>query len=108
MTTNFGLWQIRVTAALVAVGFGLLIVFWRNLPPQVPLFYNRAWGVDQLAQPIWLWLLPSLTLSIGAAAYWMVHRIIKDKVLLATVVLSTIAMQAIITLALIRIVVLVI
>lgn len=55
--------------SIVSVGFTLLSLVvialaWRMLPPSVPLWYSRAWGQDQLASPLWLFLLP------GASLVW--------------------------------------
>lgn len=41
-----------------------LLAVWRSLPPQVPLFYSRPWGEEQLASPQTLWLLPGLSLAV--------------------------------------------
>lgn len=53
------------------LGFSFLIaqlaifaLFWRKLPPQVPLFYSRPWGGEQLVNPIGLLLLPAISLLI--------------------------------------------
>lgn len=32
---------------------------WKFLPPAVPIWYSRPWGEDQLAHPLWLFLLPA-------------------------------------------------
>lgn len=55
----------------VSVGFALaqiilLVACWRRLPPQLPLFYSRPWGEEQLTTPFGLLLLPTLSLLIGA------------------------------------------
>jgi hypothetical protein len=43
----------------------LLIVFkFRQLPPQVPLFYSLAWGEKQLASSLLLLLLPFFSLVV--------------------------------------------
>lgn len=50
-------------------GFGIAVFFWLStlfllvgfglrLPPQVPLFYSHPWGEEQLASPVFLFLLP--------------------------------------------------
>ncbi|MBI5449320.1 hypothetical protein HY948_03300 [Candidatus Gottesmanbacteria bacterium] len=39
-------------------GIIMIIVRWNNLPPQVPLWYSRPWGKEQLAHPMWLYMLP--------------------------------------------------
>jgi len=41
-----------------------ILFFWRKLPPEIPLFYSRPWGKEQLAKPLFLFLLPGLTLVI--------------------------------------------
>ncbi len=55
-------WIITIVNKLVFLLFVSSIVLilwrWRQLPPQVPLFYSRPWGADQLAHPLWLFLLP--------------------------------------------------
>lgn len=37
-----------------------VLLVWRFpiLPPQVPVWFSRPWGADQLASPYWLILLP--------------------------------------------------
>lgn len=42
----------------------VLVVFWQQLPPQVPLFYSRPWGQEQLTNPSGLLLLPLASLVI--------------------------------------------
>lgn len=43
---------------------GLFLVFYRKLPPEIPLFYSRPWGELQLASPWLLLILPALSLFI--------------------------------------------
>lgn len=31
-----------------------LLIYWQKLPPQVPLFYSKPWGEEQLVSPIYL------------------------------------------------------
>lgn len=47
-------------ASLFIFFFSLAVTLWRwkFLPPAVPLWYSRPWGEDQLAHPVWLFLLP--------------------------------------------------
>ncbi len=49
------------TACALALSLGFLA--WRAamLPPQVPLWYSRPWGTDQLSSPVWLLILPAAT-----------------------------------------------
>lgn len=61
-------WLIALVNKFVLVIFvlSLGIIIWRFglLPPQVPLWYDKPWGNDQLAGPIWLFILPIGSLSI--------------------------------------------
>lgn len=43
---------------LVALPIVLLVWQWKHLPPLVPLWYDKAWGAEQLADPHWLFILP--------------------------------------------------
>lgn len=49
---------------LVVASLSLIIWRWNKLPPMVPLWYSRPWGSDQLAQPIWLFILPLGSLAL--------------------------------------------
>jgi hypothetical protein len=55
-------WIIRVVhkSVIACVIISILFIVWRwgQLPSLVPLWYSRPWGADQLAPPIWLFLLP--------------------------------------------------
>lgn len=45
---------------LLAIVLGIVILTWHypRLPPLVPLWYGKPWGIDRLAHPLWLILLP--------------------------------------------------
>lgn len=51
--------MVNTFVSLTLLGSGI-VLFWRwsLLPPLVPLWYSRPWGIDQLASPAWLFLLP--------------------------------------------------
>lgn len=36
---------------------------WKKLPPEIPLFYSRPWGEEQLADKKFLFLLPTFALT---------------------------------------------
>jgi len=54
----------NLTFGFLVAQAGLILLFWRKLPPEVPLFYSRPWGKEQLANPWSLFLLPGLTLVV--------------------------------------------
>jgi hypothetical protein len=55
-------WIVSVANKFVLISFGLTVaiiaVRWRSLPPAVPLWYTRPWGMDQLTHPGWLIMIP--------------------------------------------------
>jgi hypothetical protein len=55
-------WLISIVHKFVIVLFLLSVGFlvWRflQLPPQVPLWFSRPWGTNQLASSYWLFVLP--------------------------------------------------
>lgn len=55
-------WLVSIVNKFVLAIFilSLIVIIWRFrlLPPQVPLWYDKPWGNDQLANPLWLFVLP--------------------------------------------------
>jgi len=48
----------KFVIALFILSVGLLLWRFPILPPEIPLWFSRPWGEDQLASPYWLILLP--------------------------------------------------
>lgn len=61
---DFSRRSLKTGLALGASSLFLLIIFWAQLPPQVPLFYSLPWGEEQLASPLLLLLVPGSVLAI--------------------------------------------
>ena len=69
--TNLGLlWlekgitlAIQVSFILIALQFGMILIFFSQLPNEVPLFYSLPWGESQLASGQVLFILPGLSLT---------------------------------------------
>ena len=54
----------NITFTLLGLQILLILFFWRKLPPEIPLFYSRPWGEEQLANSWSLFILPSLTIIV--------------------------------------------
>ncbi len=91
-------WVVSVSvkfALLFFVGSFLFIVWrFKNLPPTVPLWYSKPWGNEQLASPLWLFILP-----LGSLFWYLVdlcivawqgnrYRIFTQALFLATFLVS--------------------
>lgn len=68
-------WMFSVASIAVLISlfisFGLLAFFRNTLPPNVPLWFGRPWGVDQLTKPLWLIMLP-----VSALLVYIINTII--------------------------------
>jgi hypothetical protein len=68
-------WIIQVVnkgvAACLIIGILVIAIRWSSLPPKIPLWYSRPWGLDQLASPIGLFILP-----LGGLVVYLVNLII--------------------------------
>jgi len=54
----------NLTFIFLSAQLGLILFFWRRLPPEVPLFYSRPWGKEQLTTPWSFFILPALSLIV--------------------------------------------
>ena len=66
----------------------ILLIFWGKLPPQVPLFYSHPWGEEQLAKPIFLWILPTGAIFVFLGGL-MISKFIEEKLLIYLVICSS-------------------
>lgn len=97
----------RITAAGIVISLGTLAMFWRQLPPLVPLWYNRPWGLDQLA-PVWqLGMLPLFGLIIQLLTNLLIHFFKPEPFISKTALVVSGVAQVILTFGLLRIVLLI-
>lgn len=74
------------------------------LPPEIPLWFSRPAGQDQLADKVWLWLVPSLVsilLLINirfAVKFWQKLNLLAQIILYSQLVSSILALIIIVKL----------
>jgi len=84
----------------------VILLSWQQLPPELPLFYSRPWGKDQLATPLSLFILPSLSLTIFLINLVFASLVAKEEQLLlkileaATAIFSLLSLVTIIKIVL--------
>jgi len=62
---NKGLKQLLKLSFILILVQALIILFSLSfLPSQVPLFYSKPWGEEQLAHPLYLFILPLANLAV--------------------------------------------
>lgn len=68
----------------------LIIIVWTFLPPQVPLFYTRPWGEEQLVHPANLFILPGLGLLVSLINLFILSFVPKEEKLINQILISLI------------------
>jgi len=83
---------------------GLIFLLKNNLPPEIPLYYGKPQGEDQLASTMALIIPPSLALVIlilnSVVAYFSKEEFIKKILVISSLVVSAFAATTIIKIAL--------
>lgn len=74
---------------LVGSGLIFLAINFSSLPPEVPLFFSRPWGKEQLGQRWQLILLPIFSLIIAIINTLLAAVFIKEERLLARLLVWT-------------------
>lgn len=92
----------------LAISAIFLLVFWRQLPPQIPLFYSLPWGIEQLGSPLGLLLFPLSTLIAILLIFLTKKFLEKELVLLLIVSFAEVLYAFMACLSLIKIILLVI
>ena len=86
-----GLKQIFQLAMIVwLIEVLLIIIVWTFLPPQVPLFYTRPWGEEQLVHPANLFILPVLGLLVFLINLSILSFVPKEEKLISQILISLI------------------
>jgi len=53
---------LRLNLIIISLQIILIVIFFSQLPPQVPLYYSRPWGEAQLAPTHHLFILPLISI----------------------------------------------
>lgn len=104
-TDRFG---INLAIALTVLSCLIIALFWQKLPPQVPFFYSRPWGEEQLAKPLFLLLLP-LSSTLFLFANFLIPKFLKaDELFQKILIWSTVLFSFLAFFILVRIISLII
>ncbi|MEK7513876.1 MAG: hypothetical protein AAB430_03545 [Patescibacteria group bacterium] len=100
--TTDSVMKIALRIGLVAMGLSLIIlaIFWGKIAPEIPLWYSRPYGENQLTASWVLWLIPLVGLIINVATIRLSGAVIEEDKFLAqmmTIVSSLITIMALVT-----------
>lgn len=86
----------------------VIVVCWTKLPPLLPLWYSRPWGVDQLAPPIFLLILPLASISVYTVNLLLSMYVLCEYLIFCqTLMLSSLLVSILSCIAVIKIILLV-
>lgn len=100
-------WLWVTTTTAMAVVAGIFVLFRESIPPQIPMFYSRSWGEEQLVSPIYLVLPLGICILITLITSLAVYKIKAERVLIAVISGLGIVAELIVILGTIRIIMLV-
>jgi hypothetical protein len=98
-------WATATSLFGIAIILGAFVLYYNELPSQLPLFYSLSWGEGQLVPISQIIILPALTIVItliNLLVSWHLHP--SQQVLKRMLSLFSASLSVIITLAAIRII----
>lgn len=92
----------------IAISSFMLVIFWRRLPPLVPLWYSRPWGTERLVPPLYLLIPIAASIFIYAINIFVANKFATDHPMFARVLFLSSALVSIIsTIIVVRVITLV-
>ncbi|KKU56845.1 hypothetical protein A3H89_05455 [Candidatus Amesbacteria bacterium RIFCSPLOWO2_02_FULL_48_11] len=99
--------QWMITAAAAVGSVGVVGGWWKEIPPEVPLWYSRPWGEEQLTSPKFLVWPIIMVVVVGLAAQMAAAKLKREPTLTTMVLFGAAIAEIILSLGIIRIVLLV-
>lgn len=81
--TSFNSRFLRLTLILFVSQIVLIVWFYNQLPPQIPLFFSRPWGQSWLTSPASIFILPLFSLITLLLNYLLALYFYSKKLLLS-------------------------
>ena|SRR3989344_7873289 len=75
---RFSFWATFLFLIFTAIQIVIILASFKKLPPQLPLFYSRPWGEPMLAGPMFIWILPGLTIMFATVNYLVARLLISE------------------------------
>lgn len=66
-----------------------IAIYFKRLPPEIPLFYSRPWGSQMLAGKAFIWLIPAMALFFIFFNFLIVILFERENKFLSRVLLAT-------------------
>lgn len=94
---------------LIGIDFIALGICWFKLPPQIPLFYSKPWGEQQLIKKDYIFILPLCGLICNLINLRLASILFKKEFLLSQILIWTsVAVSALASITLFKILIIII
>lgn len=82
LKNKFYIWSLAAIVILLFLQFLAIAIFWKYIPPQIPMFYSHPWGNEQLADKKLIFLFPIQLLALLIINYLLsAFFFLKEKLL---------------------------
>lgn len=86
---QFCFWSLAFSLIALSLGIFLIGFSWSRLPPEVPLYFSRPWGQEQLAPKFQIIILPALSLGIFLSHLVTATRLFTSNLPLVRILIGT-------------------
>lgn len=98
-------WALRIFLFFFTGSLLILLIKWRELPPEVPLYYSLPWGEEQLTTPFNLLILPLVSFFVFILNFFLASILLEKEPWLCRILILTATIFSFLsTLALIKII----
>ncbi|MBI2267973.1 MAG: hypothetical protein HYU80_00830 [Candidatus Blackburnbacteria bacterium] len=96
-------------AGLLSLFVSLLFlgIFYKHLPPEIPLFYSKPWGQEQLAKPILLSIPLALSIMLFSLNLIITRYFKENSLIRVTLMISSSIVAILTSITIIRIILLI-
>lgn len=100
----------KINRFLIIISPILIFFTWNRLPPQIPLFFGRPWGEDQLANKEFIFLLPIISTAVFLINNFLAKIYLKKekRFFWATILISSLIVTTLNFISLIKIIMIII
>lgn len=75
---RFSFWATLLCLIFTVAQIAIILVSFKKLPPELPIFYSKPWGEPMLAGPLFVWILPGLSFLFVAVNYLIARLLISE------------------------------
>jgi len=97
--------KLKISLGLIVISWILIGIFYKNFPPEIPVFFSKPWGLEQLAEKWFLFVLAAtLTITYAMNIRFASMAVAKDKLLANIFLVSQLFFSILVFLIILRLI----